>query len=185
MCSLMCLMGTTKHQISSREAELRTPGHDEHELPSSDAISPDLPVAKSFRSPHSSASSRAPKRIKRHQDSRTPTTRATKNLIPITASKEHRPSTMRVGRVPLADLGSTQGPGLATPKKLKCREHPTPKTDGAGVSPTENDQAPQKSDSDEESFGGGDIFTSTDQQQLSALGRKLPRHSYDETTTEF
>ncbi|KAL9127167.1 MAG: hypothetical protein Q9217_003900 [Psora testacea] len=40
--------------------------------------------------------------------------------------------------------------------------------------------------SDDESFGGGDdIFTSTNQKQLSALRATAPLASYDETTAEF
>lgn len=175
---LMSLMGTTKHQTSSHGAEARTSGRD---IPSSDG-NRDLPAAKSLGSPNSSASSRAPRRIKRPLDPKTPVTRATKCLKPMTTSREHRRSTMRVGRVP---LGSTQGLGFMTPKNPKHREHHTPKTDGAGEGPTENDQAHQTCDSDEESFGGGDIFTSTDQQQLSALRSNVLRHDYDETTTEF
>lgn len=174
----MSLMGTTKHQTSSHGAEARTSGRD---IPSSDG-NRDLPAAKSLGSPNSSASSRAPRRIKRPLDPKTPVTRATKCLKPMTTSREHRRSTMRVGRVP---LGSTQGLGFMTPKNPKHREHHTPKTDGAGEGPTENDQAHQTCDSDEESFGGGDIFTSTDQQQLSALRSNVLRHDYDETTTEF
>ncbi|CAF9903873.1 MAG: hypothetical protein ALECFALPRED_003021 [Alectoria fallacina] len=179
---LMSLMGTNKHQTSSHGAQSRTPGHSERDLPSSDANSSDLPAAKSYTP---SASSRAPKRIKRHLDSRTPTTCATKSLNPMTTSKEYRRSTMRVGRVPLADLGSMQGPGSLTPQNPRHQEHHTPKTEGAGEVPTQNDQAHHRFDSDAESFGGGDIFTSTDQQQLSAFHCKLPRHDYDETTTEF
>ncbi len=181
----MSLMGNTKLQVSSHGAESTAPGYDERNLPSSGANSPNLPVAKPFRSPHSSASSRAPKRIKRHQDSRTPTTCATKDLKANTTSNEHWRST-RYGRVPLADLGSTQRPSLLTPRNQKYQEHPTPKTDRAREFLTEIGEAPQKSDSDEESFGGGDIFTSTDQQKLSTLHKEMPRHSYDdETTTEF
>lgn len=180
----MSLMGTTKHQISSHGQEARAPGIDECDLLSPDANDPDLPSAQSFRSPNSSASNRAPKRIKRHQDSRTATTHTTEIPKPITTPKEHRRSTTRVGRVPLADLGSTLAPGLSTPKNSKHREHHVAKFDRVGQVPTENDGAPHL-DSDEESFGGGDMFTSTDQQQLSAPRIKLPRQGYDETTREF
>lgn len=86
---------------------------------------------------------------------------------------------MRVSRVPLADLASTQGSGLLAAKSANYREHHTPKSKGAGE---ENDQTIQYFDSDEESFGEGDIFTSTDQQQLPAL---RSQQDNDETTTEF
>lgn len=100
----------------------------------------------------------------------------------MTTSRKHRRSTMRVSRVP---LGSTQGLGFITPKNPNHQEHHILKTAGAGEVPTENDQARQTFDSDEESFGGGDIFASTDLQQLSVLRSKLPRHDYDETTTDL
>lgn len=175
----MSLMGTTKHNFSSLGAERRTLGH---ELPS--AESPDLPAPKLFRSPQSS-SSPAPKRTKTHQGSRTPTTLAGKSLKPTTTAQKHRRSTTRNGRIPLADLRSTQGQRLWPTKDPKCRESHASIDDGAGEVSTENDQVPpQKFDSDEESFGGGDLFTSTDQQQLSVLRNKV-RHDYDETTTEF
>ena len=93
---------------------------------------------------------------------------------------------MRVGRVPLADLGSMRGPGRLTPKNPKNREHNTTKSDGAGQVTMENDPTPHSDpSSDDEPFGKGDLLTSTDQEQLSALRSKLPRHNYDETTTEF
>ena len=183
----MSLMGTTKHHSSSHGAEPRTLGYDEdeHDLPRSDANSPNLPATKPFRSPHSSASSPAPnKRTKtHHQGSGIPTTFVTKNSKPFTTAKEHRRSTTRIRRIPLADLRPTQSQRLWPTKDPKCQENDASMTDVAGEVPTRNDQVPQKCDSDEESFGGGDIFTSTDQQQLSALRSKV--HDYDETTTEF
>lgn len=180
----MSLMGTTKHHFPSHGAEPRTSGHDEHNLPRSDANSPDLPAPKLFRSPHSSASSPAPnKRTKTHQGSQTPTTLATKNLTPITTAKAHRRNTTKIGRIPLADLRSTQSQRPWPTGYPRCQENHASTTDGAGEVPTRNDHVPQKCDSHEESFGGGDIFTSTDQQQLSVLRSKV--HDYDETTTEF
>lgn len=164
---------TTKRQMSSYGAELRTSENNEHDLPSSDAGSPDLTSAKPLRYPSSSASDRSPKRIKRHQDPRTPTTCAAKALKPITTSKEHR--------VPLVDLGSNP----LTQKNPRQQEVHMPKIDRYGALAAENDPAPPKLGSDEESFGGGDIFTSTDQQQFSALRSKMQRHDYEESTTEF
>lgn len=177
-------MQSTKRQSPSHGPESRTLGHDERGRRSSDANSPDPPAA-TLHSFNLSDPSRASKRVKRHQDSRTPTTRATGCLKPITTSKEHQRSSTGVGRIPLADLGPMQGPGLLTPKIPKHRQHNTPKINGAKGTPPEIGQPTQKLDSDEESFGEEDIFTSTDQQQLSALRNKQPRHDYDETTTEF
>ena len=173
-------MGTTKRQVSSHGAESK----DKPDLPSSDAGSRVMPVPKPLHPSSQRASSRAPKRIKRPQDPKTPTTQAAKFLKPITTSKEHWRSTMKIGRKPLADLGSAQGPGPLTPRNPRHQEHHTPIIDGAGAVSMENDQL-QISGSDEDSFGGGDMFTSTDQQQLSALHSDPPRHYHDETTTDF
>ena len=150
----------------------------------------DLPAtAKSFRSSNSSSSSRAAKRVKGHPDPVTPIGNAANILKPTNTWKESLRSIARDGRVPLADLASTQGSCPLTPKDQKIskngeyQEFHMPKSDGAGRL-KENEQAPIL-DSDEESFSGGDVFTSTDQQRLSAQRRLLPRQTYDETTTEF
>ena len=93
-------------------------------------------------------------------------------------------SATRNVRVPLADLESTQGQGPSAPRDRRYREYHTSDIDRAGEVLMENHEESRKSGSDDESFGGGDTFTSTNQQQLSAL-RDLPRqHYYDETTTE-
>ena len=153
-----------------------------------DAISPDPATAKSFRSSNSSASSRAAKRIKGNPDPVTPIGNAAKILKPTNTWKESLRSIARDSRVPLADLASTQGSCPLTPKDQKIsknreyQEVHMPKSDGAGRL-KENERAPL--DSDEESFSGGDVFTSTDQQRLSTQRRRLPRQNYDETTTEF
>ena len=178
----MSLMGTTKRQMSFHGAELKTLGNSKRDLPSSDA---DTPAANPLCSPNPRASSRAPKRIKRPQDPKTPTTCAARGLKPNNSSREYWRSTTRVDRVPLADLGSMQGLGPLTSKNQRHQGHHTLGLDEAGEVPTENDQESPKLGSDEESFDGGDIFTSTDQQQLSALRSKPPGHCYDETTTEF
>ena len=162
-------------------AEPRIVGYAERDLPLPDANSPDPATAKPFRSSNSSASSRAAKRIKRHPDPRTPIGNAANILKPTNTSKESLRSIAR---------DSTQGSCPLTPKDQKIsknreyQELHMPKSDGAGRL-KENERAPPILDSDEESFSGGDIFTSTDQQQLSAQRRRLPRHGYDETTTEF
>ena len=172
----MSIMGTNKRQMSSHGAEMT----DKHDLPSSDADSPDPSAINPLRSPDC-ASSRAPKRIKTHQDPGTLTTCAAKIQKSITTTNNHGRSTIRR---PLANLGQMQSPGRLTQKRPSHREHHTPKPGGDGELLTENDQATRRSDSDEEFFGGGDIFTSTNQQQLSAHSRR-PRCGYDETTTEF
>lgn len=171
-------------------AEPRIVGYAERDQPLPDANSPDPATAKSFRSSNSSASSRAAKRIKRHPDPSTPIGNAVNISKPTNPSKESLRSIARDSRIPLADLASTQGSCPLTPKNQKISKNPgyqelhMPKSGGAGRL-KENERAPPILDSDEESFSGGDIFTSTDQQQLSAQRRRLSRHGYDETTTEF
>lgn len=176
-------MATAKRPISSLGAEPRIP---KRNLPSSDTdiremAATKLPGSSSFR-----GSSRAPKRIKRPQDPKTPTTCATKLPRRTTTLGEQWRSATRNLRVPLADLGSTQGQGPSAPRDRRYREYNTSDIDRAGEVLMENHEGSRKSGSDDESFGGGDIFTSTNQQHhLSAL-RDLPRqHHYDETTTEF
>lgn len=177
----MSLMGTAKRQLSSHRAESK----DKRDLPWSDHDSQDIPTAKPLRPSNCRASSRAPKRIKRPQDPKTPSSPAANVLRPTTISKEHWRSTMRINRKPLADLGSTQVPGPLTPRNARNRKHHTSSIDGVGAVFLGNDQELQHLGSDEVSFGGGDMFTSTDQQQLSALHSDPPRCLQDETTTEF
>ena len=145
-----------------------------------DANSPDPATAKSFRSSNSSASSRAAKRLKGHPDPVTPIGNAANTLKPTNTWKESLRSIAREGRVPLADLASTQG----SCQNREYQKIHMPKSDGAGRL-DENERAPLILDSDEESFSGGDVLTSTDQQPLSAQCRRPPRQNYDETTTEF
>ena len=170
-------------------AEPRIVGRAERDL-LPDANSPDPATAESFCSSNSSSSSRAAKRIKGHPDPVTPIGNAANILKPTNTWKESLRSIARDGRVPLADLASTQGSCPLTPKDQKIskngeyQEFHMPKSDGAGRL-KENERAPPVLDSDEESFSGGDVFTSTDQQRLSTQRRLLPRQTYDETTTEF
>ena len=181
----MSLMGTTKPRSSSYGVESRTQENDIYDSLSSDAENPDVLATKSLRSPYSKASSRAPKRIKRLQNPRTPPNCVAKPLKSTTSSKEYRRSAMKGGRVPLADLVSTQGPIPPTQTSSRHEEHLIPKVDTGVELSREHDEAPPKLGSDEESFDGGDIFTSTDQRQFSTLRKKAPRHDYEETTTEF
>ena len=175
-------MATTKRPISSLGAKRRI---NKPDLPSSDADVREMAATKPPRSSSPRTSSRAPKRIKRTQEPKTPTTCAAKLPRPTTTSREHWRSATRNGRVPLADLGLTQGQGPSAPRDRRHREHHTSDIDRASEVLMENDEESQKLGSDDESFGGGDIFTSTNQQHLSTL-RDLPRqHCYDETTTEL
>ncbi len=128
---------------------------------------------------------------KRTKTRRTPQARRTQgptDFKPSLTAKPNRRHTMRSGRTPLADLGptATQGPFSPT-QRISWEKSPNKIIDFD--LPRENHEVPGWI-SDEESFGGRDIFTSTDQQQLSAL-RKPPKtplvrnDGFDETTTEF
>ena len=175
-------MATAKRPMPSFGAEPRI---NKRDLPSSDADIREMAATKPPRSSSSRASSRAPKRIKRPQDPKTPTTCAAKHPRSTTTSREHWRSATRNGRVPLADLGSTQGRGPSALRNRRHREYHISDIGRAGEIIMDNDEESQKLGSNDESFGGGDIFTSTNQQHLSAL-RDLPRQNYyDETTTEF
>lgn len=176
----MSLMGTARRQVSSHGADPR----DKRHLPWSDHDNQDIPAAKPLRPSTCRASSRAPKRIKRPQDPKTPSSHAANILRPTTTSKEHWRSNMRIDREPLADLGSTQVPGPLTPRKAGNRDH-IPSIHGPGAAFLGDDQELQNPGSDEDSFGGGDMFTSTDQQQLSALHSDPPRCFQDGTTTDL
>ena len=171
-------------------AEQRIVGCAERDLPMPDANSPDPATAKSFGSSNSSVSSRAAKRIKGHPDPVTPLGNAANIMRPTNTWKESLRGIARDGRIPLADRASTQGSCPLTPKdqkiskNLEHEELHMPKSDGAGRL-KENERPPPILDSDEESFSGGDVFTSTDQQRVSAQRGRHPRQNYDETTTEF
>lgn len=178
----MSLMATAKRPMSSLGPEPRI---NKPDLSCSDADIREMAATKPPRSSSSRVSSRAPKRIKRPQDPKTPTTCAAKLPRPFITSRERWRSATRNGRVPLTDLGSTQGQGPSTLKDRRHRGHRAADIDTADELLMENDEESRKVGSDEEPFGGGDIFTSTNQQHLSAL-QDLPRqHCYDETTTEF
>ena len=175
-------MATAKRPTSSLGAERRIT---KRNLPSSDADIRETAATKLPGSSNLRGSNRAPKRIKRPQDPKTPTTCGAELPRPTTTSREQWHNATRNVRVPLADLGSTQGQGPSAPRDRRYREHHTSDIDRAGEALLENDGESHKLGSDDESFGGGDIFTSTNQQHLSAL-RDLPRqHCYDETTTDF
>ena len=172
-------MATAKRPMSSLGAEPRI---NKRDLPSSDADIREVAATKLPGSSSVRGSSKAPKRIKRPK---TPSNCAAKLPRLITTSREQWRSATKNVRVPLADLGSTQGQSPSALRDRRDREHNKSDINRAGEVLMENDEESRKLGSDDESFGGGDIFTSTDQQHLSAL-RELPRqHCYDETTTEF
>ena len=131
--------------------------------------------ARSSGSRSSSASGPTPKRAKRHRASQSTSTKS------VTTARANVCGAVRRSRVPLANLAPTQNQGLET------LMYPVPLFD-ANTKEVSSDDLQENSarlDSDDESFGGGDVFTSTNQQQLSALRNRLPRSTFNETTTEF
>ena len=87
--------------------------------------------------------------------------------------------------MPLANLALTQNQIPPTQESSRHREHLKSKVDIEEKLSGEHNEGPPQLGFDEDSFNGGDIFTSTDQQEFSTLRKKPPRHDYDETTTEF
>ena len=154
--------------------------HGDDISPPSRPVSPDSPEsdadpASSFDSSTSSRSGPTPKRAKRHRASQSTGTK------PVATARANARGAVRRSRAPLADFAPTQTQGLTTLTQPLHRFDANTK-EGSGDTLQENNA---RLDSDDESFGGGDIFTNTDQQQLSALRSKLPRSTFDKTTTEF
>jgi len=120
-----------------------------------------------------------PKRNKTHRSSSSPQTTDNKEMRPGTVAKGSRRRTMKCFRTPLANLTITQSQVLSTPTQTRPGQ--------AFVSLeglSEKSGPEQMVIADEEDFGGGDLFTSTDQELLSALKRR-PRHVDDDTTVGF
>ena len=178
---LMAVMGITKNQRAF--CNTSTTGSREERSASSSCKpgSPGLPVSDvdltaSSESSDSNRSGPTPKRTKRRRSSQS----KRDEIIP--TGRASMRSTLKKSRVPLAELGSRQSRVPATPTQLLHHLH--------SYHPKEVDgEALQESnrhvDSDDDCFGGGDIFTSTDQQHLSVLGNKSTESIFDETTAEF
>ena len=147
----------------------------------------DSAPSTSFQSSFSGTSSRSgptPKRTKRHRAS------------PKISSSDAHESQCNVKnhlhsgatpRTPLKDLNKMPNSSQLTPTPRLEWEKPMQNQDVGDKVMRENDEV-QGWRSDDESFDGGNIFTSTDQQQLSALRSRtlqMPKNSLDETTTEF
>ena len=178
---LMAVMGITKNQrsfcntseISSREersasspCKSGSPG-----MPASDAD-----LTSSSESSTSNRSGPTPKRTKRRRSSQS------KRDEVVSTGRATTRSTLRKGRVPLAELGSRQSRGPATPPQLLHHFHSSNQKEIHGEALQVSDRHVE---SDDECFGGGDIFTSTDQQRSSALGNKPSESTFDETTVDF
>ena len=178
---LMAVMDSTKNQgaicntspTGSREgrgaSSLCKPG------------SPDLPASDTDMTPSSKSSSSnksgpTPKRTKRRRSSQS------KRGDIATTGRASTRNTVRKSRVPLSELGSRQSRGPVTPTQLLHHSH----LYNQKQIHVEALHVPNRHlDSDDELFGGSDIFSSTDQQRSSAPGNKPSESVLDETTVEF
>lgn len=136
----------------------------------------------------SSLNGPTPKRTKTRRTSQACRTQGPTGFKLPTAAKTNRRHTMRSGRTPLADLGPMHNQGPFSPTQRISWEKSPKKIIDLEVS-RENQDVPGWT-SDDESFGGRDIFTSTNQQQLSAMSKptktpQMQNDSFNETTTEF
>ena len=178
---LMAVMGITKNQGPA--CDTSTTGSREERSVSSPCkpASPDLPASDVGLTPSSESSTAnrsgpTPKRTKRRRSLQS------KRDEVVTTARASTRSVMRQRRVPLAEIGSRQSRGPVTPTQLLPYSHSyNPKEiDGEALHMTS-----RHLDSDGESFGEGDIFTSTDQQRLS-VPVNIPCESIsDETTADF
>lgn len=178
---LMAVMGITKNQRAF--CNTSTTGSREERSVSSPCKSgsPGLPVSDvdltvSSESSTSNRSGPTPKRTKRRRSLQS------KRDEVVSTGRASTRSTLKKSRVPLAELGSRQSRGPATPTQLLHHFHPynQKEVDGEALQASNRHM-----DSDDECFSGGDIFTSTDQQRLSVLGNKPSDSIFDETTAEF
>ena len=181
---LMAVMGITKNQRAFCNTS-RTGSREERSAsspckpgsPGSPGLPPsDVDFTPSSESTTSNKSGPTPKRTKRRRSSQS------KRDEVVATGRASRRSTLRKSRVPLAELGSRQSRSPATPTQLLHHFHSYSqrKIDGEALQATN-----EHVDSDDECFGGGDIFTSTDQQRLSVLGNKPSESMFDETTADF
>jgi hypothetical protein len=161
----------TRSTSSRQQDEIISSARRSSQDPQECAVDP----ARSSGSSSSSTSGPTPKRAKRRRASQSTSTKS------VTTARANVRGAVRRSRAPLADLPPTQNRGLETPMQ------PVPRFD-ANTKEVPSDNLQENSarlDSDDESFGGGDVFTSTNQQELSALRSRLPRSTFNETTIEF
>ena len=173
---LMAVMGMKRSEEICASTDSTEPKHGDGGSPPSRPSSSDPQVLdvhpdRSFDSGTLSKSGPTPKRAKRLRSSQFTNTK------PVITSAR---STARRSRAPLLDSRSTQNQGFMTPMQPLAHFGTTIKEE-AGNTLQEN----ARLDSDDEFFHGADLFTSTDQQQLSVLRSKLSPSTFDETTTEF
>ena len=175
---LMAVMGITKNQGAA--CNTGTTSSKEQRSVSSPCkpASPDLPVSDVDLTPSSSTANRSgptPKRTKRRRSLQSKRDEA------ITTARATR-STIRRPRIPLAEIDSRQSRGPRTPTQPLPHSHSydTKEATGKALYVTN-----RHLDSDDEYFGGGDIFTSTDQQRLSLPDYRPSESIPDETTADF
>lgn len=189
----MAVMGNTNVQASPHGTEPRSSAFGMDDVLSFDSDSAEKRATRTnptspLGSGTSSLNGPTPKRTKTRRNAQARRTQGPTDFKLPTAAKTNRRHTMRSGRTPLADLGSTHTQGAFSPTQRISWAKSPKKTMEMEVS-GENREVPRWN-SDDESFSGRDIFTSTNQQQLSALSKppempQMQNHSFDETTTEF
>lgn len=172
-------MSLTKNQTVSSTSRTRSfTASREHHDSSDDGIPKRRPSIgfcskSSTLSTSSKTNGRTPKRTKVHQTSRSLRGFSIEAMRVATAEKTYRRNTLKANRVSLAELRKTQSQGFLTPTQPSRKQ-----TYQVGV---EMQDISRRTDSDEESFGGGELFASTDQQALATIRAE----SYDDRTMDF
>ena len=180
----MAFMGNIKDQPGSGHTYSPQASHPSITgTPEEPAAGP-VPTASSTSST-SSKSGPTPKRMKRHRASFQKYTTKPKKSDGSAGSVRRTP--IKAHRTPLADLGVGLSLTQLTPTQRVEWTKPHLAASANKQALKENDEI-QVWHSDDESFGGEDIFTSTNQRQLSALRNRTSKpvsDGYDETTAEF
>lgn len=177
---LMAVMGITKNQGAACNTSTTSSKEQRSVSSPCKPASPDLPASDVDLTPSSESSTAnrsgpTPKRTKRRRSLQSKRDEA------VTTARATR-STIRRPRAPLAEIGSRQSRGPLTPTQPLPHSHSydTKEANGEALHMTN-----RHLDSDDEYFGGGDIFTSTDQQRLSLPGYRPSESIPDETTADF
>lgn len=184
----MKVMGNTHHFTAPLGKRSRPSRFGVKDLPSDDEHDAEE-MALDQDSSISSREGVTPKRSKPHQASQTVAAKSRKRGTYTTLAQKSRSGDdngTKVPRTPLTELKSTPNLSNVTPTQRiiwdKSRLLASDEKHSQG-------ETIDQGYSDDESFDGRNLFTSTDQQQLSALRKKqsppLPRDTFNETTAEF
>ncbi|KAL6713534.1 hypothetical protein ACLMJK_008999, partial [Lecanora helva] len=160
---------------------VRTSNHaPDADAPEHAALRPHLTASST-----SSSSNKTPKRVKRDRISSQK--RASKTTKSHDGVRSVWGSTTKSPRTPLANVNVGLSSNQTTPSQhVECDK--TRQVESAEEQGIKENTAVQGWRCDKESFDEEDLFTSTDQRQLSPIRSRavdLPRNSFDETTTDF